>query len=201
MNPIFLFLRDLKKTGAVVPSSKFLADDITEILRNEIITQEKALRILEIGPGTGMLTKAIIDNLRPIDSLDLVEVNPHFTRLLRRKYNADNITVHYGDFLDFQPLESYNYIFSSIPYESIPEKISERIWRKKVLICQKGGKIAYYKYLNFNQFRCDFEKKLVKNYCIDEKLVFLNFPPAKLFTLQFNAQPKVDLFRKSHHSA
>lgn len=201
MNPIFLFLRDLKKTGAIAPSSRFLADDITEILREEIVAQNKPLRILEIGPGTGTLTKAIVSSIRPDDQLDLVELNPHFTRLLRRKYTSQNIKVHYGDFIEFQPPAPYDYIFSSIPYETIPEQISENIWRKKVNVCRIGGKIAYYKYLNFNQFRCKYEKSLVKEHCIDEKLVFLNLPPAKLFTLQLNAHPPVDLYVKTQISA
>jgi phospholipid N-methyltransferase len=197
LNQIFLFLRDLRKTGAIAPSSRFLADDITELLRLEISEKNKPLRILEIGPGTGTLTKAIVASLRTEDQLDLVELNPHFTRLLRRKYSADNINVFYGDFIEYQPSASYDYIFSSIPYETIPEQISEIIWRKKLSVCSKGGKISYYKYLNFNHFRCKLEKKLVKEHCINEKLVFLNLPPAKLFTLQVNAPLPVEIFAES----
>ncbi len=183
MNPIVYFLRDIKKTGAVSPSSRFLAEDITEILRNNTDDLQRPLRILELGPGTGTLSKYIVASLKPEDRFDMVEINPHFTRMLRRKFNQPNISVHYTDFLDFQPKEPYDYIFSSIPYETIPEKITKQIWERKISVCSEGGKICYYKYLNFNHFRCKFEKKLVKQYCIDKKVVFLNFPPANLYTL------------------
>lgn len=184
MNPILYFLRDISKTGAVAPSSKFLANDIVRALKAQIHSSERPLRILELGPGTGTLTKAIIVALRPQDSLELVEINPHFCRMLRRKFKNDGIRVHYEDVLEFEPGIRYDYVFSSIPYESIPEDISEQIWRKKLALCAPDGMISYYKYLNINRFRCKYEKKMVKQFCVDKKLVFLNLPPAQLFTLK-----------------
>ena len=183
MNPILYFLRDLKKTGAVSPSSKFLAEDITQVLGECSANISKPLQILELGPGTGTLSKYISGYLKPEDTFDMVEINPHFTRMLRRKFKSPNITVHYTDFLNFNVSASYDYIFSSIPYETIPEEISKQIWEKKIDLCSNGGKIIYYKYLNFNHFRCKYEKSLVKKYCIDKKIVFLNLPPANLYTL------------------
>lgn len=184
LNPILYFLRDISKTGAVAPSSKFLANDIVRALKAQIHSSDRPLRILELGPGTGTLTKAIIAALRPQDSLELVEINPHFCRMLRRKFKDDGIRVHYEDVLKFEPGIRYDYVFSSIPYESIPEEISEQIWRKKVALCAPDGMISYYKYLNINRFRCKYEKQLVKQLCVDKKVVFLNLPPAQLFTLK-----------------
>lgn len=201
MNPILYFLRDLKKTGAVAPSSKYLAKDITAILRQQILLQQKPLHILELGPGTGRLTQAISSAIRPKDQLDLVEINPHFTRLLRKKFPTSNIQVYFADFLDFSPEYRYDYIFSSIPYETIPEKISRQIWEKKLDCCTEGGKITYYKYFNFNHFRSKFEKKLVRQYCIDQKLVFRNLPPAKLFTLEVATNGKAASFEENRISA
>lgn len=186
MNPILYFLKDLRKTGAIAPSSKFLANDITELLRDQLKKNHKPLKILELGPGTGTLTKAIVSAIRPIDTLELVEINPHFTRMLRRKFPQTNVHVHYADFLEFNQNHCYDYIFSSIPYESIPDEITQKLWKKKLECCCEDGKITYYKYLNFNHFRCKFEKELVRNYCIDERMVFRNLPPAKLFTLLVN---------------
>ncbi|MFW6348204.1 MAG: class I SAM-dependent methyltransferase [Cyclonatronaceae bacterium] len=184
MNPILYFLRDISKTGAVAPSSKFLANDIVQYLKLQINSANRPLRILELGPGTGTLTKAIMKALRPQDSLELVEINPHFCRMLRRKFKDEGIRVHYEDVLEFQPDMRYDYVFSSIPYESIPEEVSEQIWRKKMELCTPEGMISYYKYLNINRFRCKYEKQMVKEFCVDKKLVFLNLPPAQLFTLK-----------------
>lgn len=190
LNPILYFLRDISKTGAVAPSSKFLANDIIQYLKLQINSTDRPLRILELGPGTGTLTKAIIKAMRPQDSLELVEINPHFCRMLRRKFKNDSIRVHYEDVLEFKPEQRYDYVFSSIPYESIPEHISEQIWRKKLELCTPEGLISYYKYLNINRFRCKYEKMLVNKLCVDKKLVFLNLPPAQLFTLKMHNAPR-----------
>jgi len=184
LNPILHFLRDIRKTGAVAPSSKYLAQDIVRFLRENTVSANKPLRILELGPGTGTLTSAILETMRPADRLDLVEINPHFCRLLRRKFRHPGLAVHYLDLLEFQPAGHYDYIFSSIPYESIPEHITKLMWEKKLELTKHHGLISYYKYLNFNHFRSKYEKMLVKQLCIDKTLVLRNLPPAQLFTLK-----------------
>lgn len=184
MNPILYFLRDIRKTGAVAPSSKYLASDMVRFLSEKADATGKPLRILELGPGTGTLSKAIINVMRPQDKIDMVEINPHFCRMLRRKLSHPGMNVHYADLLEFKPEEAYDYIFSSIPYESIPENITRLMWDKKLELCKPDGLISYYKYVNFNYFRCKYEKDLVKKYCVDKTLVFRNLPPAQLFTLR-----------------
>lgn len=168
----------------MAPSSKYLASDMVRFLREKTETSDRPLRILELGPGTGTLTKAIIEVMRPQDKIDMVEINPHFCRMLRRRFKHPGMNVHYVDLLEFLPDEPYDYIFSSIPYESIPEKVTRLMWDKKLSLCKPNGLISYYKYMNFNYFRCKYEKKLVKQFCVDKTLVFRNLPPAQLFTLK-----------------
>jgi len=181
------FIKNWKETGAVAPSSRFLVNDLVSQLRKDLQSgQSESLKILEIGPGTGVLTKQIVKYLRPNDSLDVVEIHDHFYKLVNRKYSRDNVAVHHADFLKFNPTCKYDYIFSSLPYESIPKEISRKLWEKKLNCCKEEAYISYYKYLNFKKFRCDYEKKIVKKYRCDKKLVLLNLPPAHLFTLEVN---------------
>jgi len=196
VNPILYFLRDIRKTGAVAPSSKYLANDMVRFLAEKIKHSKAPLRILELGPGTGTLTKAIVNVLRPTDQLDMVEINPHFCRMLRRRFKHPGLKVHYVDLLEYTPKEPYDYIFSSIPYESIPEEVTRMMWDKKLELCKPAGLISYYKYMNFNFFRCKYEKDLVKRFCVDKTLVFRNLPPAQLFTLQLHA-PQTDPIKKT----
>lgn len=184
LNPILYFIRDIRKTGAVAPSSKYLCSDMVRFLAEKVQTSARPLRILELGPGTGTLTKAILNVIRKTDTLDLVEINPHFCRMLRREFRHPKLQVHFTDLLEFSPEQPYDYIFSSIPYESIPEEISKAMWQQKLRLCKPGGLISYYKYVNFNHFRCKFEKELVAAYSIDRSFVLRNFPPAQLFTLK-----------------
>ena len=51
--------------------------------------------MIELGSGTGAVTKALVDAASTPTRLVLVEFNPHFCRLLRRRYPT--ATVIQGD--------------------------------------------------------------------------------------------------------
>jgi len=53
--------------------------------------------ILEIGPGTGVLTKLLAE--KPFEKLILVEVDRESISLLKQEYTQSNITIIDGDFL------------------------------------------------------------------------------------------------------
>ena len=67
--------------GAVMPSGKLLARTMAQF-----VDADSAGPVVELGPGTGAITKALID--RGIDQkrLVLVEYNPGFCALLRDRY-------------------------------------------------------------------------------------------------------------------
>ena len=68
------FRRRFKTTGAVSPSSRFLAKALVRPLRES----RGPARVLEIGPGTGAVTRKIVELLGPEGHLDLVELNEAF---------------------------------------------------------------------------------------------------------------------------
>ncbi len=144
------------------------------------------LNILELGPGTGSLTKEIIKLLRPADRLDIVEIQKTFYEIVQQKFKDANVYVYYSDILNFKPSVQYDYIFSSLPYENMSAITIKKIWQKKLSLCAADSYICYYKYLNFNNFKCNFEEKMVKKYKCNKKIVLRNIPPAKLYTLQID---------------
>ena len=72
--------------GAVAPSGKALA----RVMAN-YVDPRAAGPIVELGPGTGPVTEALVE--RGIDParLTLVEYDPEFCRLLRQRYPAANV--------------------------------------------------------------------------------------------------------------
>ena len=181
------FIKELKKTGAIAPSSKFLARDLVEQLQADLrYSKCPPLNILELGPGTGPLTKEIIKLMRPVDHFDLVEVQRNFYEIIFKKFNGKNISVHFGDILNFEPDRSYDYIFSSLPYENMPQHINQKIWEKKLSLCASKAYISYFKYVKFKNFKYDFEQEVVKEFGHEKKFVLRNIPPAKLYTLQID---------------
>jgi phosphatidylethanolamine/phosphatidyl-N-methylethanolamine N-methyltransferase len=77
-------------TGAVMPSSKALA----RTMANYVDPQSKG-PVIELGPGTGPVTQALVQRGIDPKRLVLVEFNPDFCLLLRKRYPA--ATVIQGD--------------------------------------------------------------------------------------------------------
>jgi phosphatidylethanolamine/phosphatidyl-N-methylethanolamine N-methyltransferase len=77
-------------TGAVMPSGKLLA----RTMARQVDT-ETAGPIIELGPGTGPVTEALVEHGVDPARLVLVEFNPVFCRMLRSRYPA--ATVVQGD--------------------------------------------------------------------------------------------------------
>ncbi len=185
MEHLIHFFKDLKQTGAIAPSSKFLAKDLVTQLKRKISSNEcPSLNILELGPGTGPLTKEIARQLRPQDQLDIVEIHKKFYQIVKSKYRQTNIQTYHTDILEFEADHQYDFIFSSLPYENMPQNISKKIWRKKLELCSPSAYICYFKYVKFRKFKCDFEEKVVEKYSRNKKIVLLNLPPAKIYTLE-----------------
>ena len=88
------FIRNIKHVGAVAPSSPYLAHDMTDPLRKALKSAPKPLKILELGPGTGPITKEIVSLLRPEDKLDIVEIDNQFFNMIQEKYSASNIDIY-----------------------------------------------------------------------------------------------------------
>ncbi len=77
-------------TGAVMPSGKPLARAMAKW-----IDPEKEGAVIELGPGTGAVTAALVKQGVDPSRLVLVEFNPAFCRLLRTRY--PEATVVQGD--------------------------------------------------------------------------------------------------------
>ncbi|MFO8030521.1 MAG: rRNA adenine N-6-methyltransferase family protein [Cyclonatronaceae bacterium] len=185
---IIHFIRDWKKTGAVMPSSRYLARDAVRLVIDQLEQRRREpLSILELGAGTGTFTERILPRLKKDDHFDVVELNTYFYNILRQRFRLNGeVRLHHRDFLKFSTEKKYDFVISSLPYEQIPIAVTRRMWQQKLSLCKPGSYIIYYKYVNFNFFRSRFEKRLVRDYCQDEKIVFLNMPPARLFTLRID---------------
>jgi phosphatidylethanolamine/phosphatidyl-N-methylethanolamine N-methyltransferase len=77
-------------TGAVMPSGRALARRMAQY-----VDPNSKGPIIELGPGTGPVTEALVDHGVDPSRLVLVEFNPVFCRLLRSRYPA--ATVVQGD--------------------------------------------------------------------------------------------------------
>lgn len=84
-------------TGAVMPSGRALAATMARY-----VDPASKGPVIELGPGTGPVTEALVERGVDPARLILVEFNPVFCRLLRTRYPA--ATVVQGDAYRLKPL-------------------------------------------------------------------------------------------------
>ncbi len=81
-------LGDLRTTSAIVPSSRYLAQAMLEPL-----PLKQAKVVVELGPGTGVLTQGLLA-LMPADAtLVAFEINPRFQQYLRHRFPDRRLVV------------------------------------------------------------------------------------------------------------
>ncbi|MDQ4137084.1 MAG: phospholipid methyltransferase [Pseudomonadota bacterium] len=111
-------------TGAVTPSSKMLARTMASYVDPRVPGP-----VIELGPGTGPVTDALIRRGVAQDRLVLVEYNPDFCKLLTRRF--PKATIIQGDAYDIRETldgivtEPGSAVISSLPLftKPLPERL------------------------------------------------------------------------------
>lgn len=170
------FLKQGKDIGAVAPSSKYLVSKMVDP-----IDFQHVKCIVEFGPGTGSITKELLNRM-PADSILLAfEINKEFCVLLqsindpRLKIISDS-AENLETYLKENNLSHVDYIVSSLPMAMIPNGIVKNILHvvKKVL-STKGLFIQYQYSLNaYRKLKNTFKK-------VELNFTPMNLPPAFVF--------------------
>jgi len=82
------FWKEKKMVGAMAPSSRFLAK---KMLKNIDFNSEKV--IVELGPGTGVFTKEIIQKMAPDAHLLVFELNDNFYKALKKSIHDERVIL------------------------------------------------------------------------------------------------------------
>lgn len=171
-------LKNLMTVGAVARSSQFLCEEMTSA-----VNFDTAIYLVEIGAGDGVITKHILEKMRPDAKLLSFEVNDTFIEILKEIQDprfilihdsAENIEKHV--LLHFQRPESVDAIISALPFVLIPEELTQRILDACKASLKKGGLFIQYHYSMVL-------KKLYKKVFGNVQTLFepLNIPPAFIF--------------------
>jgi tRNA1Val (adenine37-N6)-methyltransferase len=103
----------------VVQSKNPLKVGTDSMLLGSFIDASNAVRALDIGAGTGVLTLMVLQN-NPSLIVDAVEIHQDAAEEcafnLKQSSWAEQATIYSQDFLTFQPEEKYDLIFSNPPF-------------------------------------------------------------------------------------
>jgi phospholipid N-methyltransferase len=176
------FLRERKTVGAITPSSKYLAKKMLSP-----IDFNKALNIVELGPGTGIITKEIIKKMRSDARLLVFETQKNFCDLLNHEINDKRVTIindtaeKMEEYLRKYGIEKADYTVSSLPFMIIPDTAKNTILNTAVKFLKDDGLFIQYQY-SLNAL------KLLKSKFKNVKLDFtpINIPPAFIYKCSLN---------------
>jgi phosphatidylethanolamine/phosphatidyl-N-methylethanolamine N-methyltransferase len=175
------WLANPQRTGSLAPSSPQLAAAMAHWLP----TDPESF-VLELGPGTGAVTDALMKRGLREDRLVAIERNPKMARLLRDKFPRAQIIIGDAWHLDHllrsrrEPIESVGAVISSLPLLNFPHEEAESLTQKIRAVLEPHGNWVQYSYhLGKKQVRGASSFQLRAS-----KIVWLNFPPARVSVFQ-----------------
>jgi phospholipid N-methyltransferase len=177
----FLFLRNFFKyptmLGSVIPSSRFLVNDLLNQIR-----WERAQLIVEYGPGVGTITQEILRRMRTDAVLVAIELNEEFVTFLREQINDPRLHAVHASARDVREIlrklgqSRADYIISGIPYSTIPAAVRWEILQESRQLLQPEGALLVY------QFTSTVLPYLKSSFSsVQQNFQFLNVMPARIF--------------------
>lgn len=171
------FLERPKEVGSIIPSSRWMERRITRTA--EIASADL---VIELGPGTGGTTKALLNALAPDARLLAIEINPGFCQLLRETIDDPRLIVHEGSAAEIpealakHDLDAPDVILSGIPFSTMPQQLGMSILRSARKSLKPGGRFVAY------QFR-DVVHTLGKRVFgpASVQIELLNMPPMRVY--------------------
>jgi phosphatidylethanolamine/phosphatidyl-N-methylethanolamine N-methyltransferase len=180
-----LFLREWlvnpQRTGAVAPSSPQLGAAMARWL-----PRNPESFVLELGPGTGAVTDALLKYGLREDRLIAIEHNPTLAKLLQKKYPRARIIA--GDAWELdrlltalpEPVAAVGAVISSLPLLNFPKERADALAQKIRFVLEPRGRLVQYSYhLIKNRSRGADDFRLLAS-----KIVWWNLPPARVHVFQ-----------------
>lgn len=162
--------------GAVVPSGRLLAQAMARYVDPDLPGP-----VIELGPGTGAVTQRLVERGVDPARLVLVEFNPSFCRLLRRRYRE--ATVIQGDAYRIQHLlggilrEPAAAVVSGLPLMTKPFKARLRLMNEAFGLMAPGAPFVQFTYAMVTPVpmrSSDITSQA-------SELIWLNVPPARVW--------------------
>jgi phosphatidylethanolamine/phosphatidyl-N-methylethanolamine N-methyltransferase len=185
LNSTGIFLQELlnapRQVGAILPSSKKLAVAMARWLPLHSDTYA-----LELGPGTGVVTEALMERGLREDRLIAIEKSPKMADHLRSRFPRAKIIT--GDAFELDALlmrharaaGKIGVVFSSLPLLNFEPHIADALAQKIRALLPPEGKLVQYSYHLGNR-----QPKAAAHFrYLASDLIWLNLPPARVSVYQ-----------------
>jgi phosphatidylethanolamine/phosphatidyl-N-methylethanolamine N-methyltransferase len=175
LNFVQRMARNPRAIGAISPASAALAETMAAQ-----VDFSAPGRVLELGPGTGAVTKALIRRGMGTEKVVAIEADATFARLLRGRFPG--LDVVEGDATDARRLERlgpFSAIISSLPLLNFPNHERVALVRELLRLVPPGAPFVQYSY--------GVKPPLPRSADLKVTLaarVWRNLPPARIWLFQ-----------------
>jgi phospholipid N-methyltransferase len=145
------FFRNYETTGAVLPSGRALASALCRYVG----TGSGPQRILEAGPGTGAVTRRLVERMGQDDRLWMVELNPAFVAHLRNAFGeeprlraaADRCHIVEGSVQALGTEAQFDLIISGLPLNNFSPEDVRNILDAYAKLLRPRGILSFFQYI------------------------------------------------------
>jgi len=179
------FLKNPLKVGAIAPSSPELA----QAMLKDIHPDDHNV-VLELGVGTGAITKFLRDVIPSRDSYLGLELDADLVETLNQKYPDMNIIC--GNAAEAYKIHTelglgkVRYVVCCLPFVSLPKEVSEQVLEEITKFMDEGCELRLFQYAHgyFLPPAVKLREYLKERYGKWRRspLVLKNVPPAFTFT-------------------
>ena len=141
------FIRDPKGVAAVIPSLRWLE---RRVVRNANVAQAKC--VVELGPGTGGMTRRLLAAAGPQTRVMAIELEADFHAHIRASIPDRRLSVELGsaerleEFLAARRMPAPDAIVSGIPFSTMPADVGDRIAAAIGRALAPGGRFVAYQW-------------------------------------------------------
>lgn len=201
------FRQTFNTTGAIAPSGRSLAKAICRPLADH----SRPIRILEIGAGTGAVTKEIVRYVGPDDRFDAVDLNPRFVDVLKDRFEreplfkkvADRCRVLHAAVQDLPIDVPYDFVICGVPFNNFSVGLTREIFRHMTKLVAPNGTLTFFEYLWIRRVKVLLSNKserrriggvgrvlgrYLQRYEYKCDTVWVNFPPALAHHLKLDEE-------------
>ena len=200
------FRRNFRTTGAILPSGRRLSVALVHFVREP--AGRRPRRILEVGPGTGAVTRHLIRSMQPNDCLDLVELNRSFVDCLNNRFRSDpefqpaaqRCRVLHCPIENLPAETSYDVILSGLPMNNFAVAEVEHILGILRRLAGAGATVSFFEYMGVRRLKAAVSGPaerarlrgigqvvggVLKDHEIRRDWIWSNFPPAYVHHVRF----------------
>jgi phospholipid N-methyltransferase len=177
------FLKHPHQVASIIPSSRFLERRVVALAG-----VRSAHTVVELGAGTGGITRAILREMPAHGKLVVIEVNPKFCALVRRIPDS-RLIVSCGcaktlrDAIASHGLPAPDVIVSGIPFSTISGIAGAQIVETVSTALAPGGRFVAYQ---FSKQVDDLARPLFGRARVEVE--FFNIPPMRLYRWEKRAR-------------